>query len=300
LEDHTTPVQRQADSVAELDQAYKAAVEKPDWPTAAEKLNAFNYEDIQSRLALLGPKQVASLHNAALSDAGLGPYSQVAQLTAPERAPASTMPPQVTPLTELDKAYISAVKKPDWPAAAETLNAFNTEDIQKRIVQLNASQLASLHQGALDNPRVGPQSQIAKLTEPARPAASAAGPSQTAAGVSIGDFKFPWKEVGQVRCVDTFAVFYNPNPFLGGAVTCAVEVCVPLETGYGVISEAAANAIVRQEGTIAAELITEELNETGWPMPDICQRYKDLFRFGLNQKGSLPGSTVSSVGTTLK
>ena len=51
LEDHTTPVQRQADSVAELDQAYKAAVEKPDWPTAAEKLNAFNYEDIQSRLA---------------------------------------------------------------------------------------------------------------------------------------------------------------------------------------------------------------------------------------------------------
>ncbi|MGO9236993.1 MAG: DUF4157 domain-containing protein [Methylocella sp.] len=204
-------VQRQADSVADLDQAYSAAVQSSDWQTAAEKLNVFNTEDIQSRLAHLSPDQIASLHQGALDNPNVGPQSQVAQLTAPGQPPASTVPAQATtapaapptpdqappvspapapptqapapqsPVADLDQAYSAAVQSGDWQTAAEKLNAFNTEDIQSRLAQLTADQVASLHQGAIDNPNVGPQSQVAQLTAPGQPPASTVPPQATTA-----------------------------------------------------------------------------------------------------------------------
>jgi len=76
-----------------------------------------------------------------------------------------------------DQEYQAAVQSGDWQAAAEWLNGFNHEDIQARLAKLSQDQITSLHQGALDNPRVGPQSQIAQLTEPGTPLASTPPPA---------------------------------------------------------------------------------------------------------------------------
>ncbi len=94
----TTRVQRQAAatepmSPADLDNEYQTAVQAGDWQAAAEWLNAFNYEDIQARLAPLMQEQVTNLHQGAASNPRVGPQSQVAQLTEPVTPPASFPPP---------------------------------------------------------------------------------------------------------------------------------------------------------------------------------------------------------------
>jgi hypothetical protein len=106
----------------------------------------------------------------------------------------------------LDQQYNAAVQSGrqtgNWQDAAELLNGFNHEDIQNRLAQLTSDEIAYLHLGALDNPRVGPQSQVAQLTAPGAPRASTAPPNtsqaplgpaavnlppQAAAGKSISD-----------------------------------------------------------------------------------------------------------------
>jgi hypothetical protein len=67
----------------------------------------------------------------------------------------------------LDQAYDAALQAGDWPNAAERLNGFNTNDILGRLNRLTPDQIANLHQGAVDNPRVGPDSQVGRLTDPA-------------------------------------------------------------------------------------------------------------------------------------
>jgi hypothetical protein len=79
---------------------------------------------------------------------------------APPQAPRSA--------TELDQEYQTAVQMGDWQAAAEWLNGFNQDDIFARLDKLTAVQVAAIHQGALDNPRVGPQAQVALLSDPTR------------------------------------------------------------------------------------------------------------------------------------
>jgi hypothetical protein len=96
--DTTTSV---AESAApSLDQQYTAALrsarETGNWQDAAEKLNGFNYEDIQERLAQLSDEEVGYLHLGALDNPRVGPQSQVAQMTAPGTPRASTAPPAVS------------------------------------------------------------------------------------------------------------------------------------------------------------------------------------------------------------
>ncbi|HZR21034.1 MAG TPA: hypothetical protein VFE51_27370 [Verrucomicrobiae bacterium] len=67
------------------------------------------------------------------------------------------------PLT-LDQKYRAAVQNEDWQQAAEFLNGFSREDIQSRLSELTPDMVASLHQGALDNPRLGSNSQVAQMT----------------------------------------------------------------------------------------------------------------------------------------
>ncbi|MFT3910815.1 MAG: DUF4157 domain-containing protein [Ferruginibacter sp.] len=82
-------VQPVSTTVSDLDKQYTAAVQSNDWPTAAEKLNAFNADDIHTRLAQVTPEQIAKIHKGALDNASVGPDSQVAQLTVPEISPPS-------------------------------------------------------------------------------------------------------------------------------------------------------------------------------------------------------------------
>ena len=83
----------------------------------------------------------------------------------------STDPAPKTPTaSEFDQEYQSelanARRTGNWQAAAERLNGFNKEDIQSRLAALTSDEVARIHQGALDNPRVGPDSQLAQLTAP--------------------------------------------------------------------------------------------------------------------------------------
>jgi len=65
---------------------------------------------------------------------------------------------------ELDKLYRSAFARGDFQEAAEMLNGFNEDDIHLRLSELGAEDTQSIHQGALENPRVGSQSTVARLT----------------------------------------------------------------------------------------------------------------------------------------
>jgi hypothetical protein len=62
--------------------------------------------------------------------------------------------------------------QPDaWANAAESLNAFDKEDMEARLYKLSAEDVGQLHQAALNNPRLGPRSQVALMTtgDPAAP-----------------------------------------------------------------------------------------------------------------------------------
>ncbi len=102
-------------------------------------------------------------------EAALGPDRSSAELVQRDDDGSNAVNP--------DQEYQAAVQSGDWQAAAEWLNGFNRVDIQARLAKLSQDQVTSLHQGALDNPRVGPQSQIAQLTEPGTPLASTPPPA---------------------------------------------------------------------------------------------------------------------------
>ena len=78
------------------------------WEQAAEKLNAFNHEDMQVRLAALSDREVGLMHQGALDNERLGPLSAAALLTDLSQPRASLLPPVASksapspPATELD------------------------------------------------------------------------------------------------------------------------------------------------------------------------------------------------------
>ncbi len=71
-----------------------------------------------------------------------------------------------------NSALLSARQTGNWQDAAEKLNGFNLVDIHTRLAQLTHDEVGYLHQGALDNRRVGPDSNVAQLTKPGTPRAS--------------------------------------------------------------------------------------------------------------------------------
>jgi hypothetical protein len=60
----------------------------------------------------------------------------------------------------------------NYRTAAELLNGFSRADVLSRLAVLTEQQVAYLHIGALENPAVGPGSQVAELTAPGTPRAS--------------------------------------------------------------------------------------------------------------------------------
>ena len=70
----------------------------------------------------------------------------------------------------------------DRMRAAEILNSFNREDILARLQPLSAERIAEIHQGAVENSAVGPDSQVALLTQatPAETTRGDVGPEERA------------------------------------------------------------------------------------------------------------------------
>lgn len=79
---------------------------------------------------------------------------------------AAAPPPVDERVAKLDKDYEAAVASKNWSSAAELLNAFNTGDIKARLSKRSAAEVASLHEGAAGNAKVGPQSNAALMTAP--------------------------------------------------------------------------------------------------------------------------------------
>jgi hypothetical protein len=170
-------LQRQTDAT-DLDREYASAVEIGDWPKAAEKLNAFNRNDIDARLAKLSSDEILQLHAGAVANPAVGPDSQVAQMTRKGR-PLATVQPAASVVSDLDKEYAAAVASANWQDAAEKLNGFSAADIKSRLGQLSADQIDNVHKGAVNNRRVGPDSQVAKLTTRSVSVGTTAGASDT-------------------------------------------------------------------------------------------------------------------------
>lgn len=67
----------------------------------------------------------------------------------------------------LDQQYNSWLLEQNWEQAAESLNGFSKPDIEKRLERLarrSPGAIKTLHEGAVNNPRVGPQSNVAIMT----------------------------------------------------------------------------------------------------------------------------------------
>ena len=124
----------EAERVRKLNEDYENAVAAKDWQKSAELLNAFNREDILTRLSKLKRGQIGAIHQGALDNPNVGLNSQVAHLT---RA------------TYLDLNYENSKALEQWGNAAQFLNGFSDSDILARVKQLNSDQLPKLRQGAL-------------------------------------------------------------------------------------------------------------------------------------------------------
>ncbi len=129
-------------------QDYENSVTAGNWEHAAEVLNAFNIDDIHRML----PKpvsQIASIYVGAIANKAVGPDSNVAQ---------------VTRWASLDVNYRENLGAGEFGEAAKNLNGFSPDDIKARLRKLNRGQIQSLHDGAVKNPDVGPDSNVAQIT----------------------------------------------------------------------------------------------------------------------------------------
>ena len=73
-----SPLDPDALRVAALDEAYRSALAKRDWRTAAEHLNAFNADDILARLTPLTEQDLLNLEDGAWQNPRVGGKAQVA------------------------------------------------------------------------------------------------------------------------------------------------------------------------------------------------------------------------------
>jgi hypothetical protein len=104
---------------------------------------------------------------------------QLNQSVDPNAAPPDEAASKVA---ALDQAYDDALNSGSWQAAAEALNGFNAKDITDRLASRSSDEIAKLHQGALDNPRLGPHSMVAMMTDTGAPLPAA--PEDTSGGDS--------------------------------------------------------------------------------------------------------------------
>jgi hypothetical protein len=95
----------------------------------------------------------------------VAPATAVSRVLAVQRSAGNRAARQLISRT-LDDDYKAAVAAPDWQKAAELLNGMSIPDILARLKLRTPDEIKSLHQGALDNPRLGAGSNVAKLTPP--------------------------------------------------------------------------------------------------------------------------------------
>jgi hypothetical protein len=108
--------------------------------------------------ALKGAEDLAGDAKKALGDplGGAGGASLLSKIGAPGSGGS---------LDDRFQAALAASRKSnDFKNTAELLNGFSVPDIEKRLAKLGPNDIKGIHQGAIANPRVGPNSNVAQLT----------------------------------------------------------------------------------------------------------------------------------------
>jgi hypothetical protein len=126
-------IQREPSS--ELDDNYKKAFNDKDWKKAAEYLNGFSREDINTHLKDVPTGLKAAIYAGALENPLVGPKAQVADIT---RA------------AFLEMNFRNELAKQQWKQAAMFLNGFNDADIKRLLSGLQVEQKVSLRNAALE------------------------------------------------------------------------------------------------------------------------------------------------------
>lgn len=119
-------------------------------------------EDELASKTTTSPGSVAEAESG--SAAGMPLFLQAAQSvqlqTAPDLKDAAA--DQTERVRKLNDDYALTAK--NWQLTAELLNAFSASDVQIKLTPLSRGTIAAIYQGAIDNPKVGSESQGANLT----------------------------------------------------------------------------------------------------------------------------------------
>jgi hypothetical protein len=186
------------------------------------------------------PQAPGDLSEGAVADYNAG----YAQGGAPSPAATATPTPSeggagTERAAYLDQQFKGWFAEGNWPLAAEALNGFDHDDIQTRLAGLSQDPIANLHQGALDNPRVGPQSQVALLTAPGQRPAGEDRPVQVSSGVIIGVL-IGAAIVGGIALILLSGGTAAPAVIVGLEAAGDVAAGTELAAGTTVVAEAAA------------------------------------------------------------
>jgi len=132
--------------------------------------------DLESRIhALRGGGQPLPEHLSAYFEPRFGyDFSQVRVHTGAKAAESALgggvihreSDAEAERVRKLNEDYEQVFARSNWPAAAELLNGFNREDILARLKKIGRGRSAAIHAGAIENPKVGPDSQVAELSRP--------------------------------------------------------------------------------------------------------------------------------------
>lgn len=132
-----------------LEKAFEAA-DATHWQEAAELANGLSPSDLKAYMAALGGGwKIEQLHIGAIGNPKVGPNSQVAKATR---------------WAYLNAKFSEQMKGGFYQAASEYLNGFSPAEIRARIGKMKTEVVAGLHNGAVAQSNVGPDSNAATIT----------------------------------------------------------------------------------------------------------------------------------------
>ncbi|RYY57278.1 MAG: DUF4157 domain-containing protein [Chitinophagaceae bacterium] len=120
----------------DLDKSFRKSLDEKDYAKAAEYLNGFSREDILERLRDKPAAITASIHVGAIQHPGVGPKSQVAELTN---------------AAFIEINFKNEVLKKQWVDAARLLNGLNENDIKRTLVTMDVEGRVSLRTAGISN-----------------------------------------------------------------------------------------------------------------------------------------------------
>jgi hypothetical protein len=139
----------EAQRIASLRQKLDDAIKYEHWREAAQYLNGFSPDDIQTTLGRLNDVQKSALYQGAVSPDGPGADSNIAHATR---------------TFYLDGEIFKAMVSSQWGWAAKYLNGFSETDLRQRLDRFKTGEIQNIHDAAQTTPGVGADSAVSKVS----------------------------------------------------------------------------------------------------------------------------------------